>query len=65
MMEMLLAAMLRCQDADNTPSELQEEIIAPQDMDFLLDEIRKNRQPIFESLSRIKAYIEEINSEKF
>ena len=65
MMEMLLAAMLRCQNADSTPSELQEEIIAPQDMDFLLDEIRKNRQPIFESLSRIKAYIEEINSEKF
>lgn len=65
MMEMLLAAILRCQDADSTPSELQEEIIAPQDMDFLLDEIRKNRQPIFESLSRIKAYIEEIKPEKF
>lgn len=65
MMEMLLTAMLRCQDVDNTTSELQEEIIAPQDMDFLLDEIRKNRQPIFESLSRIKAYIEEINPDKF
>ncbi len=66
MLEMLLAAMLQCQRSgeESFRSELLEEIIAPEDLDFLREQIRTNRHSICDSLNRIKALIEEINPEK-
>jgi len=67
MFEMLLAAILQCQNAEEEPfqTEMMEEIISPQDMDFLRDQIQAFRHPIFESLSRIRAMIDEIDPKKF
>ena len=66
LLEMLLVAILHCQNNDsaNIQSELMEEIISPQDIDFLREQIRKNRHSIFDSLNRIRALIDEIDPEK-
>ena len=66
MLEMLLIAILQCQRSgeESFRSELLEEIIAPEDMDFLREQIMANRHSIRDSLNRIKALIEEINPEK-
>ena len=45
-------------------SELMEEIISPQDIDFLREQIRENRHSIFDSLNRIRALIDEIDPGK-
>lgn len=66
MLEMLLVAMLQCQRSgeESFRSELLEEIVTPEDLDFLREQIRANRHSICDSLNRIKALIEEINPEK-
>ena len=66
MMEMLLVTILHCQRSEDESfrSELLEEIIAPEDLDFLRDQIMANRHSIRVSLNRIKSLIEEINPEK-
>lgn len=66
MMEMLLATIFQCQNREGEPfqSEVMEEIISPQDLDFLRDQIQEFRHPIFESLARIRAMIDEIDPKK-
>lgn len=68
MFETLLAAMLHCQNQEghDFQTELQEEIISPEDIDFLRDQLQSPylRSNIFERLGRIKALIEQIDPEK-
>lgn len=63
MLEMLLSAILRCQN-DNFQSEMNEEIIVPEEIDTLRTQINLFRRPILESLNRIRALIEQIDAEK-
>lgn len=66
LLEILVVAILHCQkdDSANIQSELMEEIISPQDIDFLREQIRENRHSIFDSLNRIRALIDEIDPDK-
>lgn len=66
LLEMLIVAILHCQkdDSADIQSELMEEIISPQDIDFLREQIRENRHSIFDSLNRIRALIDEIDPGK-
>ncbi len=66
MLEMFLVAILHCQNNDDVDfhSELMEEVISPQDIDFLREQIRNNRHSIFDTLNRVRALIDEIDPQK-